>query len=531
MGKRLTIRAKILWIAFVINALCTGIYTAHSYLHQRKTFLEGIDRQLLSVAHVLPLLLPENFHDRIKNRDSISQEEHRELLMLLSDYTARAGIEYLYSYMKFNDEFVVASTSATRGELAKGEETAFFTKYKEPPLEMLEAWNSDRGLYAEYEDEWGRFRSFFLPMITDKGARFIVGADVSVGFIREKLQRTLMLNIGLGALIFAGVWILSYSVITHILAPVGKLTGFTKRLTDTDFQLSSDEQKQLLKISEQNKDEVGQLAQAFSEMQVKLLDYIEDLKTTTAAKERFESELNIAHEIQMSFLKKIFPPFPDREEFDLYAMLYPAKEVGGDLYDFCMIDDENLCFYVGDVSDKGVPSALFMAVTMTLMKRSVQQGDLDPAAILKQVNIDLAEDNEKMLFVTLVCGILNVRTGELRYSNAGHNPPVLLRSGDSPVWLDLPKGLVLGAMVDAEFKNKSIQLDSGDRVLLYTDGVTEAMNCGGELYSNERLIKESGAAPAETVGEFGERVMKSVKTFAGEAPQSDDITILVLEYH
>jgi phosphoserine phosphatase RsbU/P len=146
---------------------------------------------------------------------------------------------------------------------------------------------------------------------------------------------------------------------------------------------------------------------------------------TTSEKERIESELSIAHDIQMSLLKLLFPAFPDRKEFELFATLIPAKEVGGDLYDFCMLDDEHLFFYVGDVSDKGVPAALFMAVTMALMKRAAQGADTDPAKILQLVNSDLSEENEKLLFVTLCCFILNIKTGEFVYSNAGHDAPVI----------------------------------------------------------------------------------------------------------
>jgi len=195
-------------------------------------------------------------------------------------------------------------------------------------------------------------------------------------------------------------------------------------------------------------DEVEELSRSFENMRVALKEYIANLADTTAAKERIESELKIARNIQRSFLPKHFPPFPDKTGFDLFADLQPAKQVGGDLYDFFLLDQHRLFFSIGDVSDKGVPAALLMAVTKTLMKGVAEQ-DLSPSEVLGKVNTELALDNETMMFVTLFCGILDFRTGELVYSNAGHLPPLWIRNHCEVSWLELPKGMVLGAMEDS----------------------------------------------------------------------------------
>jgi sigma-B regulation protein RsbU (phosphoserine phosphatase) len=528
MSRTLTIRAKVLWIAFFVNVVYSTVYTTNSYFRQKQSFLDGIDNKLTATAYALPKLLPDGFHDRVTGPDAISSKEHYEHLMTLSRYADKTALVYIYSYVKRSNEFFVAATSATPEERETGEETGYYQRYEQVPEKMLEAWNTESLRYDEYTDEWGHFRSIFLPMRTPSGARYIIGADVSLAFIKKALQKTLLLGIGLGIVVFVLVWLLSYWIFAKTLAPITGLTAYTNELADRDFQLSEKQRLSLFDIADKRRDEVGKLARSFLDMQSKLLEYIENLRETTAAKERIESELNVAHNIQMSLVPKTFPPFPDREEFDLYAVLEPAKEVGGDLYDFALVGEDNLYFCIGDVSDKGVPAALFMSVTRTFMKVAAQDG-LPPDEMLAKVNVELAEDNENMMFVTLCCGIFNFKTGELVYSNAGHNPPVLIRANGTIEWLEMPEGLVLGAMPDTPFSARTIVLEPGDQLLTYTDGVTEAANASQELFTDPRLLETAepcvGKSPEDTVG----AVLLAVKSHVAGAPQSDDITILVLK--
>lgn len=275
-------------------------------------------------------------------------------------------------------------------------------------------------------------------------------------------------------------------------------------------------------------DEIEQLANTFNKMAADLKNYIRNLEETTAEKERFASELRVAHEIQMSFLKKIFPPFPDRSDISLYATLEPAREVGGDLYDFALLDENRLVFYIGDVSDKGVPASLVMAMTMTLMKRASQQPGITPAGILRQVNYALAEDNVNAMFVTLFIGILDMQTGELNFSNAGHNPPLILAADGQCRYLQLPDGLVLGVMTDAEYSDDSVYLGAGDMIVTYTDGVTEAMSPQRALYSEERLQETLAALAGRGVEDTVSAIIASVREHADGAPQSDDIAVLAV---
>lgn len=250
---------------------------------------------------------------------------------------------------------------------------------------------------------------------------------------------------------------------------------------------------------------------------------------TQHTKELIEGELSVAREIQMSIVPKIFPAFPERPEFDLFAILEPAKEVGGDLYDFFLLDDDHLCFTIGDVSGKGVPASLFMAVTKTLIKAKADIR-LGPDEILYQVNNELCEDNDSGMFVTEFIGILTISSGDLVFSNGGHNIPYLLRQNGDIAALPKIPGMALGVMEGVKYVCASVKLSAGDSLVMYTDGVTEAMNPEGELLNEERLINMLREFDSNTAQEEAQHILHNTRLFVDGASQSDDITILVLKY-
>src|SRR5262245_8382858 len=246
-------------------------------------------------------------------------------------------------------------------------------------------------------------------------------------------------------------------------------------------------------------------------------------------KQRMEEALKLAHEIQMSILPKIFPPFPQRSEFDLYATVEPAREVGGDFYDFFLTEDDHLCFAIGDVSGKGVPASLFMAVTITLLK-VIATRVRRPAAVLAELNDELYRDNETGMFVTIFYGVLNIRTGVVEYSNGGHNPPYLLSSQGTVVLLDNPGGMALGVRANALYRAQQIQLRPDESLFLYTDGLTEAMDRAANLFSESRLQACLQTLTSATPPELVRGAVAAVKHFATGAEQSDDITALAIQY-
>jgi sigma-B regulation protein RsbU (phosphoserine phosphatase) len=276
-------------------------------------------------------------------------------------------------------------------------------------------------------------------------------------------------------------------------------------------------------------DEIGKLARSFGIMKVALKEYIANLTATTAAKERYESELKIAKRIQMSFLPREFPPIAEKGNFELFAKLQAAREIGGDFYDFSLLDDHHLFFAVGDVSDKGIPAALFMAVVKTLMKGIAEAG-MEPSEILRRINMELCRENDSMMFVTVFCAVLDLETGLMRYSNAGHEPPVIIGGDGGPEWLPIPKGFVAGGMEESTYETMEMKLQAGDTLLAYTDGVTEAMNVDNELYSNTRLMEVVRSSSSRSAEKLAMEVMESVHGFSSGAPQSDDITVLALTF-
>jgi sigma-B regulation protein RsbU (phosphoserine phosphatase) len=248
------------------------------------------------------------------------------------------------------------------------------------------------------------------------------------------------------------------------------------------------------------------------------------------ARLRMEDELNVGREIQMSMLPLIFPAFPRRGEFDVFALLEPAREVGGDFYDFFLIDDDHYCVCVGDVSGKGVPAALFMAVTKTLIK-SRASNDFAPASILTHVNNEISRNNDASMFVTIFLAILDLNTGELRYSNAGHNPPYIRRGDGELIRLDQRHGPVIGALEGMVFAQDSVTLASEDLLFAYTDGVTEAMDEEQNLYDERRLVKVLSSLESSSPEESVKASVADVRDFQGPAEQADDITIISTTYY
>jgi len=245
-------------------------------------------------------------------------------------------------------------------------------------------------------------------------------------------------------------------------------------------------------------------------------------------KERLEEGLKLAHDIQMSMLPKTFPPFPERRELDIFAAIAPAKKVGGDFYDFFFLDEDRLCFAIGDVSGKGVAAALFMAVIKTLFK-AIAARVQNPSDILSTVNRQICRDNDSQMFTTLFCGILNTRTGEIKYSSGGHNPPYHISRGGVQ---QVPQtgGRVLGLVEDSSYGGGRLVLGSGETIFLYTDGVTEALDPAGQFFSERRLESILTQTEFASAREQTEHLTSQIALFAAGAEQSDDITALAIRY-
>jgi serine phosphatase RsbU (regulator of sigma subunit) len=379
---------------------------------------------------------------------------------------------------------------------------------------------ANRYLLQAYRKDTGELMWDISSPVLVKGRHW--GA-FRVGFSMEKAEKTISslrnkLILIMGFLLLIMVLVID-RVTVAMLHPLRALHDGVEKVAKGDLSFHQEE------ISG---DEVGDLARAFNKMTESLKVYIKNLQQTTAAKERIESELNIAREIQLSILPKIFPPFTGMPELDLFAVLQSAREVGGDLYDFFAIDDDHFCFVIGDVSGKGVPASLFMAVTKTLFKATAVK-DTPPEVVLDRVNNELSKGNEKAMFVTAFFAILNTKTGVVEFANGGHNPPVILRRDGSVQYLRQTGGTVVGAMEGMEFERGTLTLAPGDRFFLYTDGVTEAMDENKVLFSDERLLRELKLLAGLPLKDVLNRLLALLVEYS-RGDQSDDITMMLLEY-
>ena len=348
--------------------------------------------------------------------------------------------------------------------------------------------------------------------------------DTSVGQITANAGLSLFRWAGLVAIfvLLAGT-IISVYMVKRLTSPVSLLCTAAKIIGSGEYETGV-----ISSVAKRN-DELGELAKTFQNMVESLKQHIEELKRTTAAKERIESELRVATDIQMSMLPRVFPPFPDRKEFDIFATMEPAKEVGGDLYDFFLVQPDKLCFIIGDVCDKGVPAALFMAITKALLKTAGMAGS-PPDDMLFRTNNILNPENDASMFATVFCAILNTNTGELEFANAGHNPPLHYDGSSSFDYMKVPRGFVVGPMPDIVFTCQSMTLRPGQTVFLYTDGVTEAADSSSKFYSEARLRETLMRLKDKDATTMVKGVQKDIVAFVNGAQQSDDITMLAVRF-
>ena len=315
-----------------------------------------------------------------------------------------------------------------------------------------------------------------------------------------------------------------YSIIKKwIIQPIVKLQDATEEIVEN---IESDE---IIKIDIHTNDEIEMLADSFTDMNVKLKEYIKQNEAITAEKERIGAELELAKKIQADMLPNIFPPFPERKDFDIYAMMTPAKEVGGDFYDFFLVDDNHLAMVMADVSGKGIPAALFMMMSKILIQNQAMSGK-GPAEVLETVNNQICSNNREEMFVTVWLGILDLETGLLTAANAGHEKPMIMMPGGGFEVIMDKHGFVIGGMEGVKYKEYQIQLEKGSSIFIYTDGVAEATSEKDELFGLEKTIAALNSFKDGTAEEIINGVKEAVDAYVGSAPQFDDLTMLCFKY-
>lgn len=547
--KGISIKAGVVIITIIFMGILTTAIATIGYKLYYDSFMESYVSYADTVLEYAYHKAEDySFGDMIASREMPDgYEPFREELNEIKD---SSDIEYLYA-VYFNDvqdihSLHYAINAKTREELSVNKPPSEIYTFMGKPVEdggfeddtlfilqkAIEDKKRDTGTLTGYSDVYGHMlNGYHVVFDQNDDAVGLICVEIDINRISVRLHRYVRTVI-LTALALTVILILSfvYSAQRYLTGPVMRIikssTSFVedmKRGTDPEKLVYAD-----AKVSPAG--DIGMLAANVKSLADGVTAYMINLRDTTAEKERIGAELSVATQIQADMLPRIFPPFPERQEFDLYATMTPAKEVGGDFYDFFLIDEDHLGVVMADVSGKGVPAALFMVIAKTLIKNRCQIGG-NPAEILSYVNGQLCEGNEAELFVTVWLAIIEISTGKGMAANAGHEHPAI-RRGDGLWELSYYRhSPAVATMEGLKFREHEFELHPGDSLFVYTDGVTEATNIHNELFGEERLLEALNRDKMAEPQELLKNVKEGIDTFVGEAPQFDDITMLSLKWN
>ncbi|BAK99805.1 putative phosphoprotein phosphatase [Oscillibacter valericigenes Sjm18-20] len=532
-GKQLTV------LIVLISAVLGFAAVTVSYRVYSRDITKYYDKNGISLVKTLASQLTADDLDRYyKTQDT--DDRYYEIQNFILDLVDNNDVEYLYVVRPNGNGVTFLFDSDLRAD-ADGDYYA--------------GGNCSLGTYVKLE---GAFAEITDQLLAGKEVRPIVAQDATygwlmtaicpvlhkdgtmAGYVMADIDMNEVVNtqhhflIGLSALLLTltvcAVLLSLFILRRTVVVPINQLTHATESFVEANRAELSEGIARVNVPDIRTGNEVEKMAEAFRKMQEDMAAYVRSLIDMTAEKERIGTELSVATKIQADLLPRIFPAFPDRPEFDIYAETNPAKEVGGDFYDFFLIDEDHLALVIADVSGKGVPAALFMVVAKTLIKNYAQSHD-SPADVFTNTNAQMCEGNDAGLFVTAWMAVLEISTGLLRYVNAGHNPPLLRRRGGTYEWLKSRPGFVLAGLEETRYRENTIQLGIGDRLFLYTDGVTEATDAEEKLFGEERLQRNLNDFPDDaSVREVLGGIKRAVDAFVGAAVQFDDITMLGFEY-
>ena len=454
-----------------------------------------------------------------------------EILDFLNAFRLNTDIQYYYVFVPFEDDLVYIWDAnilkpgemeidvcelGYREEYMEGGKEATYSIYKQNPPEEIELVN---------DDKYGYIASAYSPVFNSSGEPVaVVGVDVYMPDLQANMREFLVaVVVTIMLVVLVAILLCFFFVKRKIVNPINKIRDASRSMVENL------ENEESMEVSVKTGNEIEELFDSFKAMYGDVRDYINQLSVVTAEKERIGAELDVAAHIQASMLPCIFPAFPERKEIDIYATMDPAKEVGGDFYDFFMVDDRHLAIVMADVSGKGIPAALFMVIGKTLIKDHTTPGR-DLGKVFTAVNNLLCEANSEGLFITAFEGVLDFVTGEFNFVNAGHEMPFVCKADGAFEPYKIRPGFVLAGMEGMRYRAGSMILEPGDKIFQYTDGVTEATNIHNELYGMERLEVILNKVKCGTPHEILPAVKADVDEFVGEAPQFDDITMLCLEY-
>lgn len=463
-------------------------------------------------------------------RDTLTKdEEYEEIQEYLDKIRMRALAKYLYICIPEENGYRyiwdAANPSADDGVMDLGD----FDEYYGEGGKVMPGVLQNAG-HGKYEDSvlvtnhhiYGFVVSAFFPIKNSSGeAIALASVDIAMEDVAYDAMLLALATGGVMIIVMLVFCIIFYRRMNRqVVRPIHKLNDVISEYVSGKMQ-----EGKVMECEIRTGDEIEELADSFSKMSVELKDYMENFTAVTKEKERIGAELNVAQKIQEDMLPRIFPPYPERKDFDVYASMDPAKEVGGDFYDLFLVDENHIALTVADVSGKGVPAALFMVITKTLLKNRTMMGGA-PSQIVADVNNQLCEGNEAEYFVTLWFAIVDLTTGDGIAVNAGHEHPILKKKDGDYVLIKYRHSPPIGTMPDLSFEQRRFRMEPGDLLFVYTDGVPEAMNANEELYGTDRLIgvlnQNKDAGPEQLLP----AVKDDIDAYVGAAPQFDDLTML-----
>ena len=483
--------------------------TAYSYARTASNIIDG-DRVL-----------------RYLDPDGPGEDEYYMAIMkyLVSARNENPVMKYFYVFVPHEDDL----TYVWDAEGVEGASPLGYTEeYMEGGKEAIDAvFNKDpaQKVLIFNDETYGRISCAYYPIYNSDGEPVaVVGVDLAMEGIEHELVLYLLVIIAAISFVSTVMIIIYYFLLNRMLVkPISKLNAATKGL------VGNLDKEEKFDLNIHTNDEIEELAGTFKKTNADLRKYIKELSAVTAEKERIGAELNVATRIQADMLPSIFPAFPRRDEFDLFASMSPAKEVGGDFYDFYLIDDDHIALVVADVSGKGVPAALFMVIAKTLIKSRAMLGE-SPSQILYNVNNQLSEGNESSMFVTVWLAVIQLSTGRGLAANAGHEHPAIRRAGgkyELSVYRHSPAVAMIEGM---KFPEHEFELHPGDSLFMYTDGVAEAVDPAYEQFGTDRMLDALNKNPDASPEKQTKTVRAAIDKFVGEAEQFDDITMLCLKY-
>ena len=387
---------------------------------------------------------------------------------------------------------------------------------------------------TERLNEAGRYIDNYALLEPAGDHAVLVGATFYLGDIMSEIRTWSLWSslIAMGYLLLLVTFIMRH-IVLYMLKPLKKVLEIIRSYTASkDSSTVERNMAQVLsgrRAVAVRRNEIGQLAEDFVDLTKEIDVYTAQIEKAAAEKKRMEYELDIAANIQAQMLPDPQPHFPEHPEFTLSASMSPAREVGGDFYDYFFVDDDHLAMVIADVSDKGIPAALFMARAKALFRSRLQTGE-EPAGVLYYVNNQLAEENEAGYFVTVWMAVIDLRTGMGIVSNAGHENPAMYRKGGLYELVSYRHSLVVGMMEDYSYEQHTVQLNPGDRLFVYTDGVPEAANTDDEQFGTDRMLEALNRDPDAEPAALLQNVTAAIREFVGEAPQFDDTTMMCLHY-